>query len=642
MTPRLLGRFPPLVALLSLLGCSEPLDAIPTHFDGPIAAAVLPAYAGPWDVPAGFVANSRNGTIVPLDLLMGRLLTDDPTASFLRAAAVATGEARLLSDVAVVPGADGSVTLWAIDSAFEQLLRVPYVLSVDADGFPEEPEPTATEPVFVDADGSGDAPKISNVNVRAGFTTTEDWSIEYDGARWWSKGSRSGVQAKQPVAGLLNRSDNLEIEFDLEGEASKGDRFELSTATGIREYTFEGAIPTALYAQGGRVYVSVASDPGRVIVYDGLTGEVIGTLELGSHALGLGSQPARMSGAPDGRLFIADAALAQVWVVRFDQDLDPATVPVDVVAVAAPAIDVAWQGGYDRFDAPFDHLFVAPVAALRVDVYDLTAGAWVDPNPLTQDAAGVFLGAPVTGLGASTGNVSLPRQTTFGASPSVPTVAVATADGFVFMLEASNGCAVFDATGPYGENTETQDNGGIYISLDDQGEDSDATLWVDDESEYPGASPDGDQIVASTCGGVARSETWTVQYDTATLSWAVEGSLSGVQVGRAVDGERYLSDTGAISFTIGSGPLPPSQGDRFEFQVDDGLRVFRGSDENEDGEVAAWEFPSRPVGFETLSGPSGGGWDPIDRRQFMLLPVVNTDIAARLHLDAGKAEVLWE
>ncbi len=632
-SPRVLALLVgPLVAGVG--GCADDLDTIPLHFDGPIAAAVLPAEAGPWEVPAGFVANSRNGTIVPLDLKMGRFLTDDPSASFLRSAAITTGEARLLSDVAVVAGEDLSVTTWAIDSAFGQLLRVPYVLGIDEDGFPIETEPTATDPVFLDVDGSGDSPTITGLVLRAGFTTTEDWSIEYDGGRWWAIGSRSGVQGRELVAGEPYRTDNRELEFLLEGSATVGDRFELSTATGVREYDLDG-MPTALHAQDGRVYVSVASDPGRVWIYDGVTGEEVGKLELGAHALGLGAQPARMSGAPDGRLFIADAVLPQVWVVRFDLDTDPATAPIEVIPIAAPAIDIAWQGGLDREDVPFDHLFVAPVAALRVDVWDLAGGDWVDPNILTQDTEGVFLGAPVTGLAASVGDVWLPHETAWGALPRVPTVTVATADGFVYMLEASNGCGVFDATGAYGENTDTQDSGEIFIYLDDQGSESDSTLWYDDGTGY--------QIVPSSCGGVTRSETWTVRYDSATLSWEVEGTLSGVQVARAFDGERYVSDTGAVSFTIGAGALPPTEGDRFVFQVDDGLRVFRGSDEDEDGQVSpAWEFPGRPVGFETLSGPTGGGWDPVDRRQFVLLPVVNTDIAARLHLDAGKAEVLWE
>ncbi|MDP2315312.1 MAG: hypothetical protein Q8P41_20615 [Pseudomonadota bacterium] len=619
---------------LLLVGCESALDKVGLHFDGPVAAAVLPADAGPWEVPTGFVANSRNGTITPLDLKMGRLLTDDPVSSFLRSGAIPTGEARLLSDVGVVAGDDGSVTLWAIDNAFEQLLRVPYILSVDEDGFPVETEPSATDPVFVDADGSGDSPTLTNVELKPGYTTTEDWSIEYDGTRWWAKGSRSGIQGKEPVAGEPYRTDNRELAFQIDGTATVGDRFDLATATGVREYSFPGR-PTALLAQDGRVYVSVAADPARVVVYDGITGEVLGTVELGSQALGLGAQPARMSAAPDGRLFIADAALPQVWVVRFDQDPDPATAPIEVIPVAAPALDVAWQGGYDRDGTPFDHLFVAPAALLRVDVWDLTANAWLDPNPVTQDTDGIFIGGPVTGLAASVGDVKLPAETSWGAAPRVPTVAVATSDGFVYLLEASTGCGVFDDNGFSAENTAVDDGGATFIYLDDQGEISDSVLWYDD---YNAA-----QVVASSCGGVARTETWTVRYDTGSLSWEVEGSLSGVQDSRAYDGERYVSDTGAISFVIGSGARPPTEGDTFAFNVDDGLRVFRGTDENQDGAVdPPWEFPGRPVAYETLSGPSGGGWDPVDRRQYVLLPVTNTDIAAQLHLDSGKSELLWQ
>jgi hypothetical protein len=625
-------RFAP---LLLLLGCSETLDLISLRFDGPIAAAVLPADAGPWEVPVGFVANSRDGTIVPLDLKMGRHLTDDPSASFLRAAGITTGDTRILADVAVVAGDAGSVTLWAIDSASGQVLRVPYVLSVDADGFPEEPAPTATDPVFVDVDSSGDSPTLTDITLRAGYTTTEDWSVGYDGARWWATGSRSGLQSKEPFDGQEYDSNNLEVSFLLDGTATAGDRFEFSTDTGVREYTFSGALPTALFAQDGRVYVSVASDSGVVVIYNGVTGEQIGVVDLGAQPLGAGAQPGRMTGAPDGRLFVADAALPLVWELRFDLELDPAAVIVTPISVAAPAVDVAWQGGYDREDKAFDHLFVAPVGALRVDVWDLTAQAWVDPNPATQAVEGVFLGAPVVGLAASVGDVWLPHLTEWGASPRVPTVSVATADGFTYMLEASDGCGVYDEVGAYGENTSTDDGSAIYISLDDQGDTSDSLLQYDDATGF--------QVVPSTCGGVARSETWTVRYDSGSLSWEVEGSLSGVQANRALDGDRYLSDDAAISFVITSGARPPTDGDTFMFRMNEGLRVFRGLDSTLDGTVdRAWEFPGRPVAYETLSGPTGGGWDPVDRRQFVLLPVTDSDFAAQLALDTGKSELIWE
>ncbi len=611
------------LALLVLAGCAEDQDLIPLHFTGPVAAAVLPADAGPWEAPAGFVANSRDGTIVPVDLKMGRLLNDDPTASFLRAAALTTGHERILSDVAVVAG-DNVVTVWAIDQAFEQLLQVPYVTAVE-DGWPVEVEPTATEPTFVDADASGDAPTLSDLTVRAGFTTTEDWSIEYDGSRWWAKGSRSGIQVKEPVPGRAYQTDDGELSFTLEGEATEGDRFEVRTDTGVLEYTFDGARPTALLAHEGRVYVSLASE--QIVVYDGLTGEYLGQVGFGA-----GTQPGRMTVDPEGRLYVADALHPQVWLVRFDQELDPALVSVETIPVAAPAIDLAWQGGVDRWGEPFDRLLVAPVGLQRVDVYDTATGSWVDPNPFTQSIEGVFLGSPIVGLAASVGDTFLPHETAWEGNARVPTLVASTADGFAYVLEASNGCAVFDDLGPYGEPTDSTAG---YIYLDDQGEASGSTFAIDADSGW--------QVVGSTCGGVTRSETWTVIYDSATLSWEVEGSLSGVQEARAVEGERYLSDTGAISFLIRSGTLPATQGDRFVFVMDDGLQVFRGSDEDEDGQITpAWESPGRPVAFETLSGPSGGGWDDVDIKQYALLPVTNTDIAARLHLDTGKTEVLWE
>jgi hypothetical protein len=621
-----------ILALLNLLGCSTiDEDAVPLHFDGPVAAAVLPDDVGPFEVPTGYVANSRSGTIVPLDLKMGRLLSDDPLTSFTRSAAVTTGHARLLADVAAVAGDDGSVTLWAVDSAFVKLVRAPYVLSVDDDGFPVEFEPTATDPVFVDADGSGDSPTLDNLTVRSGFTTTEDWSIEYDGTRWWAKGSRSGTMQRAPVAGETYLSDNGEIEFDLSGSATLGDRFQFSTDTGLIEYDL-GGYPTAVFAQGGRVYVSVASDDApRIVVYDGVTGAYAGAIDLDA-----GAQPARMTAAPDGRLFVADGALPQVWAVRFDQDPDPATAPVETIAIAAPAVDVAWQGGEDAQGVAFDHLFVAPLGLLRVDVWDLATSTWVDPNPMDAETEGVFLGSPVSGLAASAGDVWMEHPTDWGGHARIPTVTVATSNGFAYQLEGSTGCAVMDERGPHGPNALYDTTEG-YATFADQGDVSTVSLWIDDST--------GDQIVPSDCGGVTRSETWTVTYNSASADWKVEGTLSGVQETRAVEDVRYVSDNGAVSFLLSPGSLPATDGDQFLFTTDNGLLVFSGTDENEDGTVDAlgyWQFPGRPVGFEVHSGPTGGGWDPYQVRQYALLPVVNSDFAARLHLDSGKTEVVYK
>ena len=64
-----------------------------------------------------------------------------------------------------------------------------------------EVTPEHGDPTFVDADGSNDSATLEDIVLRPGFTTTEDWSIEYDGTRWWAKGSRSGTQEREPVAG---------------------------------------------------------------------------------------------------------------------------------------------------------------------------------------------------------------------------------------------------------------------------------------------------------------------------------------------------------------------------------------------------------------------------------------------------------
>lgn len=611
--------------LLVLVGCAED-NAIPLHFDGPVAAAVLAPEDGPFEEVTGYVANSRNGSVVQLDLKEGRLLTDDGMASFLRASPVTFGRARLLSDLAVLGGGD-TVDVWVADQAFGQLVYAPYVTDF-ADGQPVEVTPEATEATFVDADASGDAPQLGAVKVRAGFTTTEDWSIEYDGARWWAKGSRSGVQVNEPEDGKTYQSDAQEVEFTLSGTATAGDAFVFRTETGVVEYPLAGRV-MGLHAADGYVYASVASEPGQVLVYEGAGGPLAGEVTLPE-----GAQPGRMASAPDGRLFVADGAAPVVWILRYDLVDDPADVTVEQLAVAAPAVDLAWQGGEDADGASFGHLFVAPVGTLRVDVYDLDAGAWIDPNPATPEVEGIDLGSPVTGLAASDGPVVLQREDDWGALRRVPTVAVATADGYVWQIEGDTGCIVTDERGPTAPNP-FYDANATTIALEDQGETSGAFLWADETT--------GLQVVPSGCGGVARSETWTVTYDSAKLSWEVEGSLSGVQLHRAIEDVRYLSDDGAISFLIAAGSLPATDGDRFEFTIDSGLLVFGGSDTDEDGTVnVAWEFPGRPAAFSYTTGPTGGGWDPVDRREFMLLPVVNGDIVARLELNSGETETFWE
>lgn len=617
--------------MILLLGCQD-ISQTPLHFDGPIAAAVLPAGRTPFFDPIGFVANQHSGTILPLNLKEGRFLTDDPMASFLPASALATGQERILSDVAVTSPGATAITLWASDNATQTLLRIPYITRFE-DGNPVEVEPAATEPVFVDADGSGDSVSLDNLVLRPGYTTTEDWSVSYNGSSWWVKGSRSGLQTTQPTAGKSYRSDHGELEFTLNGTATVGDRIDLHTDTGIFEWRLGGLV-SGILASNGRLYASVLSDPPQIVVMDTTESEAspAGSY-VGAIALPAGSQPGRLAVAPDGRVFVADGGLPTVWVLHFEQQSNPQTVPVDSIAAAAPVIDVAYSAGEGADGLPYEHLFIAPFSLQRVDVWDLAQNLPYDPNPMTADTEGVNLGAPVSGLGSSVGSVFLQQPTDWGAYPRVPVVGVTTQDGLFYALEGSTGCAVQTAEGAVGPTPYTDAND-ASILIEDQGITSNTSMYLDEST--------GKQIVTSPCGGVTHSEQWTVTYDASTLSWEVEGSISGIQANVAYEDERYVSDSSAISFLLLSGNLPTTDGDRFTFSTDAGLAFVAGTDSNDDSLVERpWELPSRPVAFDYTGGPSGGGWDPVNRREFMLIPVENTDISARLSLDSMDAQVLW-
>jgi hypothetical protein len=613
------------LALSSLVGCSDPTGIL-LHFDGPIAAAVIPGGASVFDDPVGVVANQRSGSIVPVDLKSGRLLTLSEAASFLRTPALATGVDRLLGDVEVNVAADGSTMVWATDTAHSSVVRIPWY-GVDDEGQPVLQPAVAGGSGFNDVDGSGDDAALFDVGVRDGFTTTEDWSVSYDGARWWVEGSASGPQTKEPAPDVAYWTDHGELGFTLSGAATAGDRFDIRTDTGLVEIPTDAIVADLLIADGV-VYGSYSDTTGSGLwAWNAVTGAALPGVRFES-----GSGAGRMvyadvEGVPT--LFVSDTRLSQVHRVYLD------TLEVGVpVAAAAAVLDVAVSSGVDEAGVSFSHLFIAPLGLLRVDVYDLYADLPVDPNPITPEIEGVFLGSPVSGLAASIGSVWQQRETTWGARPRVPAVAVSTGDGYVFQLDGSTGCAVVDLRGPHGPN-QIWDTTVSYASLNDLGATSDVSLWIDSYS--------GEQASFSTCGGVTVTETWTITFDSASATWTVDGSHSGPQQGRAQSDVRYLSDTGAVSFLIVSGARPATDGDQFLLSVDSGLLTVKGIDTNQDTTTdAALVFPGRPAAFEYFAGPTGGGWDDTERREGMLLPLTDADAAARIDLDAGRSEVRWQ
>lgn len=618
--------------LLAILACAD-TDVVPLHFDGPIAGAILASEDGPFEDPVGLVANQRSGVLTPLDVKHGRFLAYDDVASFVRGAPVALGSTRLLSDVVVV-GDGAAVHAWTLDAARGLVVQAPWLTGVTESGAPVGVTPALSEPVFDDRDGSGESVTVRDVAARAGRATTERWQFVSDGVTWLAEGTRSGPQVERVVPSAYWASADRSLGLRIEGAGTAGDVLTLDVDTGVVEHPLAARVG-ALATDGLRVYASVAD--GTVHVFDGLRGDSLGEVRLPSGADGALAQPGRISIAADGRVFVADGGRAAVWALRFDLEAEPSLVRVDRIDAAAPVVDVAFVEGEDAGGQPFARLFVAPLGLQRVDVYDTAASAWFDPNPTTPGIEGVDLGAPVMGLAASTGPVTLQHPNAWGALPFVPTVSVTTGDGRMFQLEGPTGCGVLTERGAHAPNP-SRDSGAEYAGLVDLGPASDVVLVVDEAS--------GEQVVVSACGGVARSETWTVTFRSATQDWEVEGSRSGVQAARARTEERYLSDTGAVSFVLAAGALPPTEGDRFSFNVDAGLLQQRCSDVGGDGACGSndtpWDLPGRPVAFSTLNGPRGGGWDALDRREYVLLPVTGTDIVARIYLDGGTADVDWK
>ena len=166
-------------------------------------------------------------------------------------------------------------------------------------------------------------------------------------------------------------------------------------------------------------------------------------------------------------------------------------------------------------------------------------------------------------------------------------VAATMYNGAVVLLEADSGCAALDFEGPH----VPQNRGFESIVFSDVGNPSNPDMVADEATDR--------RIQMSRCGGLVRTEEWTVTFDEVLGNWEVEGSMSGIQGQRAIDGERWVSDNGGFSFTMVAGSQPASEGDRFTFFTDEGiLRID--AIERGDGQIMPLELPGEPTVFQYL------------------------------------------
>ena len=612
--------------LLLLAGCADEITFIEGRFDGPISAAVLhPETGGPFYEPVAFVANSRSGRIVPLDVKHGWILADDPAAPFLEAQPIPTGADRILGDIAVYAPTTDQVSLFVADAHTSTLLSVDYIQGVtDEGGFIQARPRLQGEVAFVDADGSGDAATLEQLELRTGYATTEDWVLEYDGAAWSVTGTRSGLQSLEARALEPYSTDDGSLHFMVSGPATKGDRFELSVDSGVRELDLGGVVE-ALYLSPTQdwLYVALTSlddGRGRVAVIDPATG-----LERGSLALPDDARPHRFSGDLAGDLvYVSDARSGAVYEVLVDP-VDPTGSALRTLPMPGPVIDVAYQA-----DEDYEHLFVALSGDTKLHLYDLVADDWKDINTATPEIDGIELQTPITGLAAGLDPILLQQEGPNGTRPRERVVVASTFEGVLSTVEARTGCLMVDETGPYA--TLDPD-----LPFDDEGALSTPTL------ENSGAT--GRSVQVNPCGGIARTQTWVLTYDGAQGGWIAEGARSGVQDNLVVEDQRYVSDQGEISLLVNSGTLPSTSGDRFTFHVSSGVAEVDG-DISGDGVVAGeeprLEIPTRPVPFSYLAGPEAEAWAEVNRKVGVLWPQQNSDTVLRVNLEANKIEVIWD
>ncbi len=603
----------------------------PYLFDGPTSATVLsPADGGPFNESVGFIANVRSGRITPLDLKHATPLSDLYAAPYLWARGIATGDERQLGQLVAWAPSDTQVSALVVDLSFGVLVEAPYIL--DMDGDPQVATPTATDPQFSDNDGSGDSATIDDLSPRTGWATTEDWVLDFDGDQWWVTGSRSGKQSKRAHTGETYISDNGEIQLTITGSATAGDQLHFSVDTGVVEYDL-GARPLCITRLPDSDVAAIGvwddvAEAGAVVLWDLSTGSELSRIDLGS-----GAQPWRLeAGGGDGStrsLFVADAWQPLVHELELDLDAGTGSV-VGSIDSAAPGAALAWLSGDSPDIGEFERLFVAPAGLNRVDIYDLLDDAWVDVNAFDGvDGAGIDLHTAVISLDAAPDPINVQTITPWGVRDEASVVAMSTFDGSVLMMDAATGCLVTTIEGPKANTT----NGVEDIKWTDLGASSSPGLQVDEST--------GRQITTSPCGGLMRSETWTLTFDGVEGNWVVEGSVSGLQEGRATEDERYTSDNGGFSILILAGPDPTTDGDQFQFSTGEGI-LRMDAIPNAKSSDTPFDAPGELTIFQDDVGATGGGWDELDRRTYALVPLTGNDLAVRMRLQSWAIEVVWE
>lgn len=618
--------------MLAGLACLESRN-LEGDFDAPSAATVLhPDQGGPFKDPVAFVSNQGRGTLVPLDIKHGWMISEDPAAPYLETPHIATGSDRVLGALVAYAPNDQTVTLLVADAQTRTLLEVPWVTEAQDQRLTTVTPSLSSEPVFEDVDGSGDVASLDLVALRKGRAATETWTLTYTGQDFMVEGSRSGLQYRRATWMTPYSSDEGELDLLLEGSATEGDQFTLGVESGVVEHDLGGNVQDLLMLADQSVLLALVStleDPlipelvsqTRIVAIDPATMDVLA--EIGLPA---GAWPARMSLSQDqSQLFLGDTRSPQVLQVTLDADIGASS--VESIAMPANVVDVVQQG--DEFT---NRLYIALQGEVSVRLWDLDLQDWYDVNPVTAEVDGVYVGAPVSGLAASSDSILLQEQGPYEARERDRVVAISTFEGVVKVAQASTGCLTQDSGGPtvsFGENVSD-------VGFDDSSPTSTPSFTADAL---------GEAVQVNPCGGIARTQSWQMVYDGSQGNWVLEGSVSGFQERRVTEGQRYVTDQGEISFLISSGSRPSTDGDSWFFTVDNGvLKIDFDRNANGVGDQAETpiDLPARPVSYSFLAGDQDGGWVGVNRKVGVILPVTGYDNVCKVDLQAGRITSIWD
>ncbi|MCA9573140.1 MAG: hypothetical protein KC656_35130, partial [Myxococcales bacterium] len=356
----------------------------------------------------------------------------------------------------------------------------------------------------------------------------------FDGEGWRVEGTRSGAMPTDAMPGEPWVGTNRAVAFTIEGDATRGDSFTFATDANTTEHPAGGVVLEARMAPDQSVATVILQAEGaersELRFFDPTRPEAFA--DTPPVVLDAASAPARTAWTPDGAdLFVSDAAVPGIWHLHWDDVADRATWTTTHVPLPWPTLDVA-----PLLTEVGRQVFVAPIDVAQVWSVDLDTGLLKDVDAWREGPQGITFDQPIQGLEAMPIPYLQLETDDEGNRDFGRAVAVSLAGGSVVFADEITGCLVRD---PYGPQTNVT---GQIVATNDfsRSFESEATYGATLASNGANLR----HVLGNACGGITRSQSWTLRYDALQQGWEVTGTLSGRQATLAREDERYISDDG--------------------------------------------------------------------------------------------------